>query len=94
MKKKLKLAMCGAAVACSALLGLWYWQANHAERLKSISVPQWIAGGGNVSYSIAVHKSQIKPYGTVWKMTVGDGWISNFPIYDDKDIERYLARHK
>jgi len=94
MKTKLIIASCGAAFACGALLGLWYWQANHAERVMNISVPRWLAGDWNVSYSIAVGKSQIKPYGTVWKMTVGDGWTSLVPICDDKDLERYLARHK
>lgn len=57
-------------------------------------MPHWIVGSSNVSYSVAIGKSQIKPYGTVWKRIDGDNWMSNFPIYDEKDVERYLARQK
>lgn len=94
MKKKLLTLLALAVVGSTCLLCLWWWQANRADSLKIINVPQWIAGGGNISYSIASGKSQIKPYGTVWKRTTGTNFISNFPVYDDKDLEAYLARRK
>lgn len=92
LKKKLKPVPCAATPLIALLFCFWYWQANHAERVRIINVPQWMAGGSNVSYSVAIGKSQIKPYGTPWRKTVGDGWESNIPIYNEQDLERYLAR--
>jgi hypothetical protein len=49
----------------------WWYQATLAINLVSFDVPDWIMGNTNrnVSYSIAIHKSQIKPWGTLWKAT-------------------------
>lgn len=94
MKPKFVRVIFVLAVAFMALLGAWHWQSNYAENVKSIPVPKWLAGGENLRYSIAIGKSQIKPYGTIWKSTSGPGWHSMVPIYNDRDVEKYLARQK
>lgn len=82
MKKKRKLIAAGAILALIALLGLrWYWQAKYAEHLIMFHVPDWIMRNSDpdVSYSVAIGKSQIHPYGTLWKATYYRNAITNFP---------------
>ena len=71
-------------ILCAVAFGLflsWYWQARYARNLVSIDVPDWIMGNTNrnVSYSIAIHKSQIKPWGTLWKATTYPDLETHFP---------------
>lgn len=82
-------------VACIAWLGLvWHQQATTPEkRLMVIQIPKWMAGSEHISYSIAIGKSQIKPYGTVWQIVEGGTWIQNFPVFDNKDLLKIL-RHR
>lgn len=91
---KLKVAILSAIAVVSLVCAAWYYQANYAENLFSIRIPQWVAGGGPVSYSVTIHNSQIKPYGTVWKGQAGPGCRSSFPIYTEKDLKNYLKRFK
>ena len=84
------------------LVGAWYWQAHYASRLLSIPVPRWVAGSTNVSYSVAVHRSQLRPWATVWKATLVANREEHFPVWPDPvevlqglhgtDSERYRPR--
>lgn len=94
MKSKLKYLPPFLIVIWICFFVVWHWQATYAEGLVLIRIPQWIIGGGDTSYSIAVGKSQIKPYGTVWKKTIGEDCIWNYPIYTEEDLARYEKRHK
>ena len=80
----------------AAFIAGWIWreQATSDGPLKIIHIPRWIAGNKTVSYSVAIGASQIKPYGTVWKLTEGDGSLSDIPIYTKEDLARYMARNR
>lgn len=71
MKKNIINSVALVAVGCSALLCLWWWQATRASNLVSIPIPRCVMGETNlnVSYSVAIHKSQIRPWGTLWTAT-------------------------
>lgn len=94
MKKKLLLSTIPPLIGCLLISILWWWRATQAETVMVIHVPKWIAGGGNTSYMVVIGKSQIKPYGTIWRTTEGSNWISRFPLYNDKDLEKFEAREK
>ncbi len=76
MKKKL---LWGSIIFLSILSPLWWWQANKAEDLFKVKIP--FAGNNTTSYSLVIGESQIYPYGTIWKRTIGENCIGNFPIY-------------
>jgi hypothetical protein len=71
-------------ILCAFLFCLassWWYQATLAKNLVSFDVPDWIIGNTNrnVSYSVAIHKSQIKPWGTLWKATTYPDIETHFP---------------
>lgn len=63
MKNKLVYAVAAFLVL---VLSLWVYQAKFAENLLSIDIPLWVAGTPMKRYSIAIHKSQIRPFCTLW----------------------------
>ena len=82
-----------AVVACIAGL-TWHYRATAERPLTIIDIPTWMAGSQARRYSLAVGKSQIKPYGTLWETTVGAGYVSNFPHYTAAESAAYLKRHR
>jgi hypothetical protein len=94
MKRFLLWAGFVVYVSAIALAVVWVWQANYAKRHRMFRVPQWIAGCNHVRYYVIVHRSQIKRYGTVWKVTSGRDWLDVCPLCSEKEIEGYLAYYE
>lgn len=73
LKPIIKLST-AVAVTFGALLGLWWYEAK-SPKAKGvlINIPMWMAGGyttnGYIRYSVYIHHTQIRPWGTVWKET-------------------------
>ena len=65
MKKEILILMIVGIIVI--FWALWDWQARYADDLLRIEIPNFIVGDENTKYFIAIHKSQIRPYFTVWK---------------------------
>jgi hypothetical protein len=68
------------AFLCLILLAAWGWQAGVSDSLMAIEVPRWIAGSATVSYSVSIHKTQIRPWGTIWRTTYGPWSMTSVPV--------------
>lgn len=79
--KRIRVIWTVALVVAWVVLPLWYWQARYAEALFTVDVPRFIAGCVHVRYSIAIGKSQVHPFWTVWTTTHGQEAIGSFPNY-------------
>lgn len=66
------------------MLAAWIYQATIPDSVVIYKIPHWIAGGTNTSYSLVIGKSQLKPFGTIWRETDGPNYISMFPICLDE----------
>lgn len=78
MKNRNKIAASAFCVVV-AVGCYWHWLATYSKAGLSINIPKFIAGSDSVAYSIYINKTQLRPYGTVWKTTFFKGGVAMFP---------------
>jgi hypothetical protein len=80
-------------IPITVLCVLWNIAATGEElRVFEISRGVFIEHGKEITvgYDLVIGKGQVNPYGTIWKTTYGDGWLSAEPQIEGPTLQKMM----